>query len=119
MVPQLPLQQLVHVPPVRVADDTNVVKERKQLLDLLQLLRNGHQRTMRETSWDPSFSKTQCNERSFNSSGGRLNSIWPIKSMERKMLHQVGRPLENVSDVAKQIVGLARLSASPYSTALV
>ena len=35
--------------------------------------------------------------------------MWPQKSkMERKMLHQVGRPLENVSNVAKQIVGLAR-----------
>ena len=35
------------------------------------------------------------------------------------MLHQVGRPLEYVSDVANQIVGLARHSASPLSTALV
>ena len=35
------------------------------------------------------------------------------------MLHQVGRPFENVSDVAKQIVDLAGHSASPHSTALV
>ena len=35
------------------------------------------------------------------------------------MLHQLGRPLQNVSDVAKQIVGLAGHSASPHSTALV
>ena len=47
MDPQLPLQQLVNVPhPVRAADDMDVVKERKQLLVLLQLLRNGHQRTI-------------------------------------------------------------------------
>ena len=47
MEPQLRLQQLVNVPhPVRVANDINVVEERKQLLVLLQLLRNGHQRTM-------------------------------------------------------------------------
>ena len=35
------------------------------------------------------------------------------------MLHQVGRPLENVSVFAKQIVGLAGHSALPHSTALV
>ena len=39
--------------------------------------------------------------------------------MKRKMLHQVGRPLENVSDVAKQIVGLAGHNVSPHSAALV
>ena len=76
----------------------------------------------------PSFSKKQqSSERSCNKvvvvvvgGGGGVNSIWPTKSkMERKMLHQVGRPLQNVSDVAKQIVGLAGHSASPHSTALV
>ena len=35
------------------------------------------------------------------------------------MLHQVGRPFQNASDVAKQIVGLAGHSAPPHSTALV
>ena len=35
------------------------------------------------------------------------------------MLHQVGRPLQNASDVAKQSVGLAGHSASTHSTALV
>ena len=39
--------------------------------------------------------------------------------MERKLLHQVGHPPQNVSDIAKQIVGLAGHSASPHSTALV
>ena len=35
------------------------------------------------------------------------------------MLHQVGHPPQNASDIAKQIVGLAGHSASPHSTALV
>ena len=35
------------------------------------------------------------------------------------MLHQVGHPAQNASNIAKQIVGLAGHSASPHSTALV
>ena len=31
------------------------------------------------------------------------------------MLHQVGHPPQNASDIAKQIVGLAGHSASPHS----
>ena len=64
----------------------------------------------------PQFSKkSQSSER-----GGELNSIWPTKSkMERKMLHQVGHPPQDASDIAKQIVRLAGHSASPHSTALV
>ena len=35
------------------------------------------------------------------------------------MLHLVGHPPQNASDIATQIVGLAGHSASPHSTALV
>ena len=35
------------------------------------------------------------------------------------MLHQVGHPPQDASDIAKQIVRLAGHSASPHSTALV
>ena len=46
--------------------------------------------------------------------------MWPTKSkMERKMPHQAGHPPRDASDIAKQIVGLTGLSASPHSTALV
>ena len=38
--------------------------------------------------------------------------------MERQLLHQVGHPPQNASDIAKHIVGLAGHSASPHSKAL-
>ena len=59
------------------------------------------------------FFQNQSCERNFNSNGGGLNSMWPRKyKLERKMLHLMGRQLENVTNVCKQIVGLAGHNAS-------
>ena len=88
-----------------------------------QLHGNQAELVICETSKDPSFSNKKAKVVNVSCNkvvAGVLNSIWPTKSkMERQMLHQVGHPPQNASDIAKHIVGLAGHSASPHSTALV
>ena len=90
-------------------------------------LRRSHF-VMCETPLDPSFTlqKPSCDPSCKTILAGgwrdrrRVNSIWPTESqLERAMLHQVGHPPQNASDIAKQIVGLPGHSVSPHWTALV
>ena len=76
---------------------------------------------VRDLPEPPSFQKKPKQRTKLQqSSGGGVNSTWStLSKMERQLLHQVGHPPQNASDIAKQIVGLAGHSASPHPTALV